>query len=483
MNHMEKPYKEKILVVDDDVVLSDLLSDFFLEQGHEATICNHPIQALETFKKTCFDLVFIDINMPEMNGLELATRLKQINSSIEIIFMTGHGSFDNAVQAIKIGAYDYLRKPFVLNELKLCLKRFQERRELVEQANKATEHYFQLVQNIPILIVSMDKDLNLKFINKACKTILGYSVEEAISDPEWFLKRIYTKDYEHIKKNLISAFKSDTGPLTMECILTHRDGHMIHTVINSIPPAVSVKSSEIKSIEYMIMDITDRILIENETVQREKLKLLSAVSEEVVHEFRNPLTSIGGFARRIQKKFPASTEGDIILTECKRLENLIYRLTEYLKPIEVNFHEFSVKDLITDCVESIRDEFDNSGITFEVIFLASATTIVTDNDLLKRVVSGLIKNSIKEMPQGGILHIKTFEQGDKYNIEFKNTESKVKDPDSCLMPFNETNHCSDLPILFRLVKNMGGILSFRQEDGSMIFTISLQRQMVERIKI
>lgn len=477
MNHTENTYKEKILVVDDDVVLSDLLADFFLEQGHEPTICNNPIQALETFKKICFDLVFIDINMPEMNGLELAIRLKQINPSIEIIFMTGYGSFDNAVQAIKIGAYDYLRKPFVLNELKLCLKRFQERRKLIEQADKATEHYFQLVQNIPILIVSMDKDLNLIFINKACKTILGYSVDEAISDPEWFLKRIYTKDYEHIKANLISAFQSNNRSFAMECTLIHRDGHMIHTIISSIPSTVTIKSPEIKSIEYMIMDITDRILIENETVQREKLKLLSAVSEEVVHEFRNPLTSIGGFARRIQKKFPASTEGDIILTECKRLESLLYRLTEYLKPIEVNFHKFSVKDLITDCVESIRNEFDKSGITFEIIFLASTTTIVTDNDLLKRIILGLIKNSIKEMPQGGILHIKTFEQGNKYNIEFKNTESKIKDPDSCLMPFNEANHCNDLPILFRLAKNMGGILSFRQEDDSMIFTISLQRQI------
>jgi len=146
MDNIEKTYKEKILVVDDDIVLSNLLEEFFLGQGHKPTICNHPMQALETFNKNYFNLVFIDINMPEMNGLELATRLKQINPSIEIIFMTGYGSFDNAVKAIKIGAYDYLRKPFVLDELKLCLKRFQERRKLVEQANKATEHYFQLVQ-------------------------------------------------------------------------------------------------------------------------------------------------------------------------------------------------------------------------------------------------------------------------------------------------------------------------------------------------
>ncbi len=123
----------KIMIVDDDPAIGDLIADFLVRGGHRPVICTHPQQALDLIKKEPFHLAFIDINMPVMDGLELTTSLKKENPLLEVVFITGFGTFDNAIQAIKVGAYDYLRKPFGINELSLCIKRFQERMELKER--------------------------------------------------------------------------------------------------------------------------------------------------------------------------------------------------------------------------------------------------------------------------------------------------------------------------------------------------------------
>ena len=139
----------KIMIVDDDPSIGDLISDFLHTQGITPVICTHPQQALDLIKTEPFNLAFIDINMPEMDGLELTTNLKKETPLLEVVFITGFGTFDNAIQAIKVGAYDYLRKPFGISELNLCIKRFQERMELKERVKKVEQRYYNLVQNIP----------------------------------------------------------------------------------------------------------------------------------------------------------------------------------------------------------------------------------------------------------------------------------------------------------------------------------------------
>jgi len=341
----------KILVVDDDPFIGQLMADFLRNGGYLPIICGHPQEALEISNKEKIALAFIDINMPDMSGLELASKLKEKDPLSEVVFITGYGSFDNAVQALKIGAYDYLRKPFGINELNLCLKRFQERRALKEQVKLAEQRYFHLVQNIPSLVFVISKDFRLEFINRACETMLGYTPEEAIEDPEWFLERVHSGDRERIKRLFLSAFQSSSSRFSAECRLIHRDGHLIHAMVGSI--ALSKNEKDIDSLQCMIVDITDRVFLEKAVIQKERLKILGSISAEVAHEIRNPLVSIGGFARRLRRRFPELPEGDIILRESERLEKMLKRIAEYLKPVEVIYQECSVNDVVNDCVQKL----------------------------------------------------------------------------------------------------------------------------------
>ncbi|MCF8083657.1 MAG: diguanylate cyclase [Deltaproteobacteria bacterium] len=113
-----------------------------------------------------------------MDGLELAGQLKKQDPDLEIVFITGHGTFDNAVRAIPIGAYDYLRKPIETNDLKLCLERFMERRRLQDKLAREEQRYTQLVQHLPSLIMVIKSNFELEFVNQASLPMLGYTPEQ-----------------------------------------------------------------------------------------------------------------------------------------------------------------------------------------------------------------------------------------------------------------------------------------------------------------
>ncbi|MBN1847417.1 MAG: response regulator [Deltaproteobacteria bacterium] len=474
----------KIMVVDDDPSIGRLMADFLIKEGYQPVIHDEPQTALKTAEKEHFSLVFVDINMPEMSGLELASELKNNDPLSEVVFITGYGSFDNAIQAIKIGAYDYLRKPFGINEIQLCLKRFYERYALKEKARLAEQKYFHLVHNIPSVIFVIQRNFRLDFINRACEGMLGYSPEEAMSDPLWLLGRIHSNDLEKIEKLFLSAFSSGNARFSNECRFIHREGHVIHAIISSMAQEDVENTGKLNKIQGIIVDITDRVFLEKSMVQKEKLKMLSSISAEVAHEIRNPLVSIGGFARRIRKKFPDLHEGDIILRESKRLEDMLQRLEEYLKPVEVSYEECSINSILIHCMERLTHELEKNGSTYQLNLDKSTAVVSIDKDILERIFVELILNALKEMNSGGILYIRTFESDNSLHVEFKSRGHKIeaKDTEPFIMPFSERDQAVGLPISYRLLKIMGGLLSFsRSHEDDMIFTVTIPKKDMRAI--
>jgi len=462
--------KQEILVVDDEPSGGEVVADFLSIEGYQPLVCTHPKEVLASFEKGRFSLAFVDINLPYMSGLELASRLKEIDPRIEIVFMTGYGTFDNAVEAIKIGAYDYLRKPFGINELNLCLRRFEERQALTERLEHSERRYFSLVQSIPSIIFVIHDDLRLDFINSASEPILGYTPEEAMADPNWLMKIIHPDDRARVRGLLTSAFKSKNSRFSTECRLTHKEGHIIHAIIKSIP-----HKTEFQGLQGLIVDISDRIFLERAKLQDENVRILGAISEEVAHEIRNPLVSIGGFAKRLKRKFPDLPEGDIILRESQRLEKILQRIMEYLKPMEFTCEDCSVKDVLTECLELLGSDMEHRGVKGRVNLDSSLSPVYVDKDILAQIFTGLILNAVKEMDAGDTLYMRTFESRGNVNIEFKNRgpKTKGKGVDRVFMPFGEGYRGTVLPLSSRLLRQMGGFLSYSQEPNEMVFTVSL----------
>ena len=110
-----------ILFVDDDTDILHLVEQFLSRQGYAITVVDNGLTALEMVREHGFDIVFTDFKMPQFTGLELLTAIKKYRPETEVIIVTGHGTMESAITAMKYGSYDYLQKPFRLELLKIIV--------------------------------------------------------------------------------------------------------------------------------------------------------------------------------------------------------------------------------------------------------------------------------------------------------------------------------------------------------------------------
>jgi DNA-binding response OmpR family regulator len=117
----------KILYTEDDETLAFLTYDNLQQNNYTITHCNDGQIALETFKNNVFDICILDIMMPKMDGFELATAIREINADIPIIFLSAKTLKEDRIKGLKLGADDYLVKPFSIEELLLKIEIFLKR--------------------------------------------------------------------------------------------------------------------------------------------------------------------------------------------------------------------------------------------------------------------------------------------------------------------------------------------------------------------
>ncbi len=309
------------------------------------------------------------------------------------------------------------------------LKREIEDRKRIEQELRESEtRYRLLINNVPSIVYRGYKDWSVDFMDEKVRSLTGYSMEEFNSRKKKWSEVIIGRDLEIAKKAFIQA-------------------------------------------------VTERKQLQKAIVQREKLNTLGAIAAEVAHEIRNPLVSLGGFARRLQKKFPDMTECDVILQQSQRLEKILSRIRNYLNPVEIRPQECSVNSIIADSVGLLSPETEIRGLRCQLNLNPDLSDVITDPDILTQIFVNLILNAAEAMDNGGVLTIKTFESEQDLYIEFKNpsSEPEVKHPELLFMPFAEGGESIGLPLCYRLLRNMGGLLSYTSEKDHMVFTVSLPK--------
>jgi two-component system response regulator PilR (NtrC family) len=123
----------RVLIVDDEKSMREFLSIVLKKEGHDVTAAAHGPEALSLIDKEIYDLVISDIKMPGLSGLDLLKAVKAVSPSTIVLMMTAFASTETAVEAMREGAYDYLTKPFKIDEVKLLVKNALERKQLQDE--------------------------------------------------------------------------------------------------------------------------------------------------------------------------------------------------------------------------------------------------------------------------------------------------------------------------------------------------------------
>jgi len=184
----------KILIIDDEPEVLKILETILSDEGLEVVKASTGNEAVANFEAGSFGLVISDMKMPGMNGLDVLRRVKQIDKDVEVILLTGQGTMENAIQALRYdGAYDYLRKPLEdIEELLISVRNALERRrfrieneklvtELRESERKFRAIFDQTFQFIGLMTI----DGTLIEVNRTALDFAGIEEKDPLGKPFW----------------------------------------------------------------------------------------------------------------------------------------------------------------------------------------------------------------------------------------------------------------------------------------------------------
>ena len=162
--------KPSILIVDDDEVMQETLSDVLRKRGYELFTVSSGNGALSVIKKNIIDLILLDMRLPDVDGLEVLKKIKELDTEILVIIMTAYSDVQTAVAAMKAGAYHYINKPFELEELKLMIEKGLETKSLINEVRRLHRQHREEYQNSHIYGVSPQVQYVKELISMISKT-------------------------------------------------------------------------------------------------------------------------------------------------------------------------------------------------------------------------------------------------------------------------------------------------------------------------
>jgi two-component system response regulator AtoC len=162
--------KPHILIVDDDEVMCHTLSDVLKKMSYEVTAVQRGDDALHHLREGIFDLILLDIILPDMNGMDVLEKIREVNGDTFVIMMTAYADVQSAVTAMKAGAYDYINKPFEIEELRLTIKKALETKELKGEVLRLRSQHKDETPDGEICGISPQMDVVRELISLVGKT-------------------------------------------------------------------------------------------------------------------------------------------------------------------------------------------------------------------------------------------------------------------------------------------------------------------------
>ncbi len=386
-----------------------------------------------------------------------------------------------------------------LQSLEGFISDITERKHAEDALRESEERYRALVEGTSDAILMLDAERHIVSVNQAFLDLFGYERGQLRGKSS---RVLYPSEegYTNFARMAFPVLRT-RGPFRAEWQMIKKDGSVFP--IEGSFSATTSPDGEITAYIGIVRDITERKQAEAELrryreqleemviertrelkaaekalVQREKLKTLGAISAEVAHEIRNPLVSIGGFARRLHRKMPDSPETSIILNESRRLESILDRISNYLKPVEMRPRELSVNCIITECLQLLSPELTRENARVELDLDPVLPNAYADPDILSQVLIDIIRSSLGVMDRTRPLVMKSYDGDPSLFVDLKSCVThgrRLKDPELLFLPFDEGGTSIGVSLSFKLLRGMGGHLTVVQDDEFITFTLALPK--------
>jgi PAS domain S-box-containing protein len=316
----------RILIVDDSEGIANSLTLILRRKGYDTDKASTGREALKKAGARFFNVILLDIKLPDVNGVQLINQLKAIHPDTAVIVITAYASLDSAVSALNDGAMLYLMKPLnmdlVLSKVEEAIEeqcRIWEGRRSIEALGESEEKFRMMAEAGSDVIYQMDREGRITYCSPAVKKLTGYSQEEVIGTS---LDRYCAPgDLDRITRafrNILSGKRTEL----LELNALHRDGSLLPVEISTVP---LFRNGDIVGAQGIVRDVTERKKAEDALRRRDKI--LEAVSnaaqiymtadswEEATSEILQRIGNAAGVCRVYIFENQRSPEGDILTSQ------------------------------------------------------------------------------------------------------------------------------------------------------------------------
>jgi len=415
-----------ILIVDDEPRMCESLRLLLSGRGYEISTANSGKEAMALMADRQFDLALLDIVIPDMDGHQLMDHISSVSPETLVVVITGHASLDSAVNALRRGAYDYLRKPFEYEELlktvqnALEQKQLRCEKEIINGKLEVTEErYRYLVENSPDIIYTLDADGNFTFISDAVERLLGFKPEELMGKHHSTI--IHEEDQEKARWFFNERRTGERASAGVELRLKVRGGEEDYRTCDIHHLTVELKSTGMYDrpvddpqkiylgTHGVARDVSDRKRLEAQLQQAQKMEAIGTLAGGIAHDFNNLLMAIQGYTSLMLLKTDPSHPHYEKLKNIEKYVQSGAELTKQLlgfarggkynvKPVDLNelIHQTSQMFGRTKKEIIIHENLDNDLWAVEA-----------DQGQLEQVLLNLYVNAWQAMPGGGDLFLET----------------------------------------------------------------------------
>jgi len=421
----------KILIIDDEPRMCDSLRVLLSSQGYYTQTGYNGKEAIECLARDRFDLVLLDIVMPDMTGHQIMDYINSQSPETLIIVMTGHASVDSAVESLRRGAYDYLRKPFDFEQLERRVKnalnqnKLKREYDLINGKLELTEKRYQyLVNASPDIIYTLNHEGKFTFISGAVESLLGYKSEQLVG--KHYASIVFEEDIdkaENVFNERRTGARATTNvELRLKCSENHNTPDSCLTVelkaMGMYDRPVDQKDKKFIGTYGVARDVSNRKRLEAQLLQAQKMKAIGTLAGGIAHDFNNLLMGIEG---RTSLMFLDIDSDHPHFAHVKGIEDMVARgagLTKQLlgfarggkyevKPVDLN-------ELIKKCSEMFGRT--KKEVRVHGKYQQEIWTVEVDRTQIEQVLLNFYVNAWQAMPGGGDLYIQTenarLEEGD-----------------------------------------------------------------------
>jgi PAS domain S-box-containing protein len=405
-------YTPKILIVDDEPRMCDSLKVLLSNEGYETETGYSGQEALACLAKCDIDLALLDIVMPDMNGLQIMDHIKEQDLDTSVIVITGHASVDSAIESLRRGAYDYLRKPFEFEELlkrvknALDQKRLKKEYEIINGKLALSEKRYEcLVNNSPDIIYTMGLDGSFTYVNPAWQKVLGHKTDEVVG--KYFADFAQEEDVVQCTR-LFSKVKEEGETIRdTSCTLMHKE-ELPRLFSMSGAPNLDAMGNVIGMVGAF-KDITEQHQLEARLAQAQKMEAIGTLAGGIAHDFNNLLMGIQG---RTSLMFLDTGSEHPHYEHLKGIEDIVESgagLTKQLLGF-ARGGKYEVKPTgVNDLMDKTAHMFGRTKkeIKIHTSYQKDIWPLEVDRGQIEQVLLNLYVNAWHAMDGGGDLHLRT----------------------------------------------------------------------------